>query len=127
MRRHAAFSPGTSATTLVDSARAKDLLLEQCQLIADARGLFELEVLGMLEHLLFETLDLSRDLFFGHDLVLSRGGRSLEVLARSGRVVDAVDHFAHVLDDAARSDVVGRIEQRLLLAPPIGFIDRALH
>jgi len=70
----------------VFTVRAESRVLEARELVAHARGLLEFEVACVLEHLLFEPLDLAREVFFGQRLGLRACERLLrELLGRARR------------------------------------------
>src|SRR3954471_14668778 len=94
-------------------------LLEAAELVAHPRGLLELEVARVLQHLLLQHLDLARELLLRHRLVAHRFLGGLRVL----RLVDAVDQVLDALDHALGRDAVLLVVADLLCAPPIGFAD----
>ena len=53
-------APSDERANATGTIGAKDLLLEAGQAIADLGGLFKFEIARVLEHLLFELLDLAR-------------------------------------------------------------------
>src|SRR5204863_7966270 len=81
---------------------AEHPLLQLPQPVACRSRVLELEVPGVLQHLLLERLDLARDLLFAHRLVT----RLLLRDARLVRVVDAVDQVLDALRHAHRGDAM---------------------
>src|SRR5690606_18207018 len=89
--------------------------------------LLELEIPGVVEHLLLEPLDLLRERLLAHGADLQRFARRLALGARLTRIEDAVDHLAHRLVDAARNDAIVEIEGRLPPPAPARLPEGALH
>src|SRR3954462_9104950 len=81
-------------------------LFQLGELVTHARGLLELQVARVLQHLLLERLDLARDLLLAHRLVARLGLRGGVAVAGVVRAVDAVDQVLDALDHADRRDAV---------------------
>src|SRR5690349_3647070 len=92
--------------------------------VANSRGLFEVEVLGGLAH-----FDLSRrEVGVEFRLGLERLGAVLEQ-RRRGVVpfVDARHHVVDLLDDRLRCDAMLLVVGLLNRAPPVGFVECCPH
>src|SRR5258707_13952734 len=81
---------------------AKDALPQFRQLISRARGLLELEVARVLQHLLLERLDLARELLFAH----GPEARLLALFIGLRRTVAALHQGLAALHHADRRDAV---------------------
>src|SRR3954470_16783836 len=81
---------------------AEDALLQLAEPVARRSRVLELEVPGVLQHLLLERLDLACDLLFAHRLVT----RLVLGDARLVRVVHAVDQVLDALGHAHRGDAM---------------------
>src|SRR5690606_34964837 len=97
------------------------------ELVANLRGLLELEIPRVLEHLLLEPPDLARKPLLAERLVLRVALGGSQLGARRLRVVDALDQFAHLLLHAPPNDAATAIERDLLRPPALGLPDRTLH
>src|SRR5690606_29718439 len=111
----------------IGARRTEQLLFQYPQLIAYLGGFLEFQILGVVDHLLLELLDLLADLFLAHGIVLLAVLRHGEFQARFLRTIDAVDQLADFLLDAGRRDAVGFVEGDLLGAAALGLINRAPH
>ena len=99
-------------------------------MVAHARRLLELQVARVLQHQLFQPLDLARDVLLGH--LLDPRSRHLRrqhlgVGAAALVAVDAVDQIPHLLDDAARRDAMLGVEGDLAGAAALGLAHGLFH
>src|SRR5712671_2991651 len=117
-----ALASKTARTLFRRQLDAKDALPQFRQLISRARGLLELEVARVLQHLLLERLDLARELLFAH----GPEARLLALFIGLRRIVDAVDQVLDALHHADRRDAVQLVVADLLGAAAIGLRDGAL-
>src|SRR5258708_38317687 len=97
-----ALASKTARTLFRRQLDAKDPLPQFRELISRARGLLELEVARVLQHLLLERLDLARKLLLRHGLE----ARLLAFFLGLRGVVDAVDQVLDALHHADRRDAV---------------------
>ena len=81
----------------------------------------------MIDHFLFQAFDLTGDVFFAH--VLDLRFLELQFLRLFARffTVNAVNQIFDALDHAARRDVVGHIERKLLVSTALGFPHGFFH
>lgn len=107
--------------------RCRDQCLDVQQLVARLGGLLELQVARMLLHLLFELLDLARQLLFRHVLVvrllLGFGQFRLGAL----RVVDTVDDVLDALLHPCGTMPCASLLRHLLGTATLRLPDRARH
>jgi hypothetical protein len=101
---------GQTGTTLSGTAAAEGLLAQQGELVAHARGLLELEVAGVLEHLLFQLLDALGEVLLAQRLHRRGVARGLQVVAAALRSESTPSIRSRTcLVHAARRDAVRRV------------------
>mmetsp|Transcript_15032 Transcript_15032/g.35475 ORF Transcript_15032/g.35475 Transcript_15032/m.35475 type:complete len:655 (-) Transcript_15032:1504-3468(-) len=105
---------------------AKGLLAQLSQLVSQPRGLFELEVAGVFQHLPFELGHALGQILLRQLLDLCRSEQFRVVAARLLRI-HAVDQVLDALLHAARRDAVRFVERNLLGPAALGLADGLAH
>src|SRR5690606_32577433 len=102
---------------------------DMVDLVAKTRRFLELEIAGVLVHLLFHFLELAQQLVLRQrEIAVGLLRHLLQGLAMNGRIRARAFHDVRDrLADALRGDAVLRIVIQLLLAAAPGFRERALH
>ncbi len=109
-------------------AAAEHPLPQQPELVAHPCGLLEFEIARMLNHALFQTLDLTRHVLRVVDLQFRNftlHAARAQALAR--RLHHAIDQIAHRFVERGGRDAMFGVERNLLGAAALGFVDGTTH
>src|SRR5690606_34790487 len=114
----------TSSRGRTSARKLEEAVAESLNLVSELGGLLELKPLGMLEHLLFQFLDVSGQLLVAHALHLLEDAGLLYFPLRRPL---GPDHLVHPLLHRLRGDAVLFVVGYLDGAAAVGLVDGPLH